>query len=91
MTTLSELPNEMLLEISLHLDYRDLNAFTRVSRHFHALSNRNLYKAIAKDSPGKSIAWAAEKGKEASARKLLQMAEKSYLMVSNKYAEWLRA
>ncbi|KAI3290105.1 hypothetical protein DTO002I6_6510 [Penicillium roqueforti] len=73
MTTLSELPNEMLLEISLHLDYRDLNAFTRVSRHFHALSNRNLYKAIAKDSPGKSIAWAAEKGKEASARKLLQM------------------
>lgn len=73
MTTLSELPNEMLLEISGHLDYPDLNALTQVSRHFHALSNGGLYKAIAKDSPGKAIAWAAEKGKEASARKLLQM------------------
>ncbi|KAJ5501489.1 hypothetical protein N7453_006306 [Penicillium expansum] len=73
MTTLSELPNEMLLEISSHLDYPDLNAFTRASRHFHALSNRGLYRAIAKDSPGKAIAWTAEKGKEISARKLLQM------------------
>lgn len=73
MTTLSELPNEMLLEISGHLDYPDLNAFTQVRRHFHALSNRGLYRAIAKDSPGKAITWAAEKGKETSARKLLQM------------------
>lgn len=71
--TLSELPNEMLLEISGHFDYPDLNAFTQVNHHFHALSNRGLYRAIAKDSPGKAIAWVAEKGKEASARKLLQM------------------
>lgn len=73
MTTLSELPSEMLLEISGHLDYPNLNAFTQVSRHFHALSNRGLYRAIAKDTPGKAIIWAAEKGKETSARKLLQM------------------
>ncbi|KAJ6125858.1 hypothetical protein N7471_010351 [Penicillium samsonianum] len=73
MTTLSAIPNEMLLEISLHLDYPDLNALTRVSGHFHALLNRILYRTIAKDSPGKAIAWAAEKGKETSARKLLQM------------------
>ncbi|CAI7605561.1 unnamed protein product [Penicillium discolor] len=71
--TLTELPNEMLLEISGHFDYPDLNAFTKVNHHFHALSNNGLYRAIAKDSPGKAIAWVAEKGKEASARKLLQM------------------
>ncbi|OQE28062.1 hypothetical protein PENFLA_c005G06858 [Penicillium flavigenum] len=73
MPTLSELPNELLLEISLRLDYPGLNAFTRVCRHFHALSNRVLYRTIAKDSPGKAIAWATEKEKETSARKLLQM------------------
>ncbi|CAG8891110.1 unnamed protein product [Penicillium egyptiacum] len=73
MTMLPEIPNEILLEVSLHLDYTGLNAFTRVSRHFYALSNRVLYRTIAKDSPGKAIAWAAEKGKETSARKLLQM------------------
>ncbi|KAJ5214430.1 hypothetical protein N7449_001599 [Penicillium cf. viridicatum] len=73
MTTLSELPNEMLLEISGHIDYPNLNAFTQVSRHFHALSNKGLYRAIAKDTPGKAITWVAEKGKETSARKLLQM------------------
>ncbi|KAJ6179311.1 hypothetical protein N7519_009772 [Penicillium mononematosum] len=73
MPALSELPNELLLEISLHLHYPGLNAFTQVCRHFHALSNRVLYRTIAKDSPGKAIAWAAEEGKETSARKLLQM------------------
>jgi ankyrin repeat protein len=73
MPTLSGLPTELLLEISLHLDYPGLNAFTRVCRHFHALSNNVLYRAIAKDSPGKAIAWATEKGKEISAQKLLQM------------------
>ncbi|CAP99086.1 Ankyrin repeat and SOCS box protein [Penicillium chrysogenum] len=73
MPTLSEFPNELLLEISLRLDYPGLNAFTRVCRHFHALSNRVLYRTIAKDSPGKAIAWATKKEKETSARKLLQM------------------
>ncbi|KAJ5446887.1 hypothetical protein N7445_001708 [Penicillium cf. griseofulvum] len=73
MTTLPEMANETLLKISLYLDYRDLNAFARVNRHFHALSNRDLYRLLAKDSPGKAIAWAAKKGNEASAVKLLQM------------------
>ncbi|CAI7564459.1 unnamed protein product [Penicillium glandicola] len=73
MMTLQEMPNEILLEITLYLDHPSLNAFARVSRHFYALSNRELYKAAAKDSPGRAIAWAAEKGNEVSARKLLQM------------------
>ncbi|CAG8176000.1 unnamed protein product [Penicillium nalgiovense] len=73
MPTFSELPNELLLEISLRLDYPGLNAFTLVCRHFYALSNRVLYRTIAKASPGKAIAWAAQEGKGTSAQKLLQM------------------
>ncbi|KXG52516.1 uncharacterized protein PGRI_088000 [Penicillium griseofulvum] len=73
MMTLLEMANETLLKISLYLDYRDLSAFVRVNRHFYALSNKNLYSSLAKDSPGKAIAWAANTGNQASAQKLLQM------------------
>ena len=73
MATLSAIPNEILLKVSLYLDYPGLNAFSQVSHHIYTLANWVLYKTIAKRSPGKAMAWVAEKGKDLSARKLLQM------------------
>ncbi|KAJ5143986.1 uncharacterized protein N7515_002773 [Penicillium bovifimosum] len=71
---LADLPNEILLLISSFLnEYADLNAFSQVSHHFYALSNKDLYRALARASPARAIVWAAQKGSEASARKLLEM------------------
>ncbi|KAJ5542147.1 hypothetical protein N7535_004570 [Penicillium sp. DV-2018c] len=71
---LADLPNEMLLQTSSFLhEYADLNAFSQVSSHFYALSNRSLYRSLSKSSAESAISWAAQKGSEPSARKLLEM------------------
>ncbi|KAJ5474621.1 hypothetical protein N7475_004187 [Penicillium sp. IBT 31633x] len=82
---LANLPNETLLEIlSFFERFRDLNAYSQVSRHFYSLSNRNLYRALSTDLANEILALAAEEGNEAVARNLLKMCGSKILGVTTK-------
>lgn len=71
---LSSLPVEILLHIAKFLDYEyEINAFSRVNRHFHRLLTAELYKANFRNGSvhGNALFWAAMNGVESTFRNLL--------------------
>jgi ankyrin repeat protein len=65
MSTLSDMPMEILFEIADHLDYRGVNALARTSRQLYSSLNvKHLYLHDVTRSPSRSLIWAAENGLE---------------------------
>ena len=70
---LLDLPIELLRYVSEHLDSaRDINAFTQANRGLYRLLNDYLYRFNIQHSRGSALHWAASRGREATARRLLE-------------------
>lgn len=70
---LLELPRELLYCISDCLNTeKDINAFARVDRTLYRLFNEYLYRHNIRQSRSTAILWAAEHGRQETARQLLR-------------------
>lgn len=67
---LRHFPDELLLGVIHYLDQSDTNAFAQTCRYMHNIADQCLYKRDAKYSSS-ALLWAAEHGKERTARKAL--------------------
>lgn len=68
------LPNEIIIEIVEHLDKeQDIDYFNRVSRRFYNLFDDYLYCYNIRHRRCSALFWAAEHGRESTARKLLRL------------------
>src|ERR1700733_7188217 len=69
---LFDLPNELLQHISESLELeRDINALTRTNRHLYNLLNPYLYRHNIRLFRSSALSWAAKRGQEGTAQKLL--------------------
>ena len=83
---LLDLANELLLCIAENLESeRDINAFTRTNRHLYYLLNVYLYRHNVRKSDSWALLWAATRGREAAAQKLI--AEGANLKVMDLYKQ----
>ena len=70
----SSIPNEIILEIADRLsNRRDISSLTRVSWRFHHLLDEYLHCYNIKCQRSSALLWAAENGRESTARKLLRL------------------
>lgn len=76
MPCLLDLPPELILGIYKCLEYEsDLNGFSQVNRFFYDLVNPQLYRrvlSVTRFGLHSALDWAAEHGKEACVRRLLE-------------------
>lgn len=71
-STLSRIPNEILRCIADKLEYSwDLNLFAQVNHSIYATLNRYLYQRNIREFHSSALKWAAERGIESTARKML--------------------
>ncbi|KAI1647078.1 ankyrin [Daldinia loculata] len=83
MTSITSLPNELLMEISRHLNRAaDLSSLSATSRRFYFAVNPVLYSFAAINYPG-ILSWACEAGKIEMVRKLLKARQNPNQLTSN--------
>ncbi|KAI0106879.1 ankyrin [Daldinia grandis] len=83
MTSITSLPNELLMEISKHLDRSvDLSSLSATSRQFNFAVNPILYSFAATNCPD-VLCWACEAGKIEIVRKLLMARQSPNMLASN--------
>src|SRR5882762_7043654 len=69
---LLDLPNELLICISEHLDFeKDINALSRSNRRLHHLLNTYLYSHNIRHHRSIGLRWAAIHGQEGTVRNFL--------------------
>lgn len=76
MPCLLDIPPELVLGLTGYLDEAEVNWFCQTNRFFYALLNPQLYRGalpkLRQISGNPPLAWAAQHGKEACVRKLLE-------------------
>ncbi|KAI1653011.1 ankyrin [Daldinia decipiens] len=83
MTSITSLPNELLVEISRHLNRTaDLSSLSATSRRFHFVVNPILYSFAAVNYPD-ILSWACEAGKIEIVKKLLKARQSPNVLTSN--------
>jgi ankyrin repeat protein len=79
---LLDLPNELLQDISEHLESeRDINAVAQANRRLYPLLDNYLYRYNVQQSGSSALLWAARYGQEATAQKLMR--EKANIQATN--------
>src|SRR6266487_6102015 len=70
---LLDLSAELLLFIAEILESKgDLNAFSQTNRRLYSLLNNYLYRHNVRECNGSALIWAAQYGREGTARRLLE-------------------
>ena len=68
---LSNLPSELLLDISDYLDEAELNSLACTNGSLYNLLNTQLYRRDMARPHSKSLAWASENGVEGTVKRVV--------------------
>ncbi|KAN0074390.1 Ankyrin repeat-containing domain protein [Elaphomyces granulatus] len=76
--SLSDLPTELLLEITTHLDVAGMNALACTNGDVHNLLNNSLYCRDLTQPQSSSLTWGAENGVEGTIQKAVDAAAQKF-------------